>query len=382
MAARSRTAPALMQNWTAYSQRGDGGFMEMLEFALYSDADFTTYLRRPDWPIDLLTTMPSFRTSGVRFALAARVRWNLAIPEVEPGTSKTDDSAYHGGGIDDEIAALVSLLFGVRCRSGGPTRRWWSDEQGGLADPLGFPMEFDHHPPAWAAPLRGHVVLPTLASTAALTDRADLLESVGQLSEAAAIALIRAARLYSNAIWVADSDPNLAWLQLVSAIEAVAVLHAATEPPWKRVEVEWPDLWEVLQEAGQDHAERVAAELADLVQSTSRFVNFLTTFMPLPPEDRPSEALQLDWTDLTGKLRKVYRYRSRALHDGAPFPGPMCEPPIKLEDGIPVEIPPWIDSRHGLSVWQAKDVPMYLHVFEYIARHAVLAWWESVVAPR
>ena len=34
-----------------------------------------------------------------------------------------------------------------------------------------------------------------------------------------AIAIVRAARLYQQAVWVADDDPNLAFLWLVSAVE-------------------------------------------------------------------------------------------------------------------------------------------------------------------
>jgi hypothetical protein len=31
-------------------------------------------------------------------------------------------------------------------------------------------------------------------------------------------------------------------------------------------------------------------------------------------------------------------------------------------------------------VWQAKDLPMYLHIFAYMTRGALLNWWFSPTA--
>jgi hypothetical protein len=37
----------------------------------------------------------------------------------------------------------------------------------------------------------------------------------------------------------------------------------------------------------------------------------------------------------------------------------------------------------GSSVWLAKDMPMYLHLFEYVVRGALIRWWQeaSVLEP-
>ena len=34
------------------------------------------------------------------------------------------------------------------------------------------------------------------------------------------------------------------------------------------------------------------------------------------------------------------------------------------------------------SVWVAQDLPMLLHIFEYIVRKTLLKWWESMAARR
>ena len=31
------------------------------------------------------------------------------------------------------------------------------------------------------------------------------------------------------------------------------------------------------------------------------------------------------------------------------------------------------------AIWIAKSTPMLLHTFEYIARNALLKWWESML---
>jgi len=34
----------------------------------------------------------------------------------------------------------------------------------------------------------------------------------------------------------------------------------------------------------------------------------------------------------------------------------------------------------GLHIWTGDDLPMHLHMFEYIVRHSLLNWWKSSTA--
>lgn len=78
-------------------------------------------------------------------------------------------------------------------------------------------------------------------------------------------------------------------------------------------------------------------------------------------------------------LRKIYAYRSRALHSGTPFPNPMCRAPLRHRDGeIPEEIPAGLASGALGATWLAEDTPMLLHTFAHIARGALLNWWTSM----
>lgn len=67
---------------------------------------------------------------------------------------------------------------------------------------------------------------------------------------------------------------------------------------------------------------------------------------------------------------------SRALHDGTPFPDPMCGPAI--QGGRLVEKPDSIATATKNAAWRSEDLPMLLHVFEHLTRCAIVNWWRSV----
>jgi len=67
------------------------------------------------------------------------------------------------------------------------------------------------------------------------------------------------------------------------------------------------------------------------------------------------------------------------LGDGSA--APMHEPPTRIDnDAAPAEIPVGLASSMLGGVWRAEDTPMLLHMFEYIARGAVLRWWNSLTS--
>lgn len=137
----------LWRTWKVFN-RDD--IQEAAEFSFYSDTWFTNIVRESGWPIDLMPSMPDWTGGGVKFAAVARVRWS---PDASLNSSEvrltTDNRSHHGGDSGDELAALMSLALGVRCRSGGVTRRWLIGHGQPGFDPLGMPIEADHRPPPW-----------------------------------------------------------------------------------------------------------------------------------------------------------------------------------------------------------------------------------------
>jgi hypothetical protein len=253
---------------------------------------------------------------------------------------KTDDAAYHGGDLNDEIAALLSLLLGIRLMPGSITREFSHG-----FDPRGIPSNSSIIPTlvinSW------QTIIPRLQRTEEVRKLPELFETYPTLEKTDALMLVKAARHYQQAIWYADADPNLAWLTLVSAVETAA-------NHWSKIK--WV---------------------------SKKFREFVSHFLTGPPESRPSE---MGWfpfeekTKLEKALRKIYDYRSKALHEGKPFPVPMCHPPGRYggDDEI-AEVPTGQATGALGSAWRHEDTPMVLHTFEHIVRSSLTEWWRSMI---
>lgn len=295
-----------------------------------------------------------------------------------PVARETDTDRYHGGGINDEIAALVSLCLGVRMKSGF-CNRMFLDE----TDRFGRPMYL--YPEKTPALLKKseRPVLPRLSASVDLED-AHLLAKLPLLKAEASVALIRAARLYQDALWLADSETSLAWVMLVSAMETAAGhWRQERESPIEQLKL-FRDgaLYHLLRMSGGDELISEAAKLtADFTGSTKKFVDFTMNFLPEPMSERLNTTRQHSWQpeDMKKSLKKIYRWRSQALHGGTPFPDPMCRPPRMIGKEIYQERPDGIAAQTGGSFWKNEDTPMLLHAFEHIVRNCLLSWWNSML---
>ncbi|GEO92174.1 hypothetical protein [Kocuria flava] len=344
---------------------------EKHEEALYSDARFIGSKLQLG-PYTVLPTMA--RDVPMPMALIMRCeRHTSLMPElVDYRTNEllpADDSGYHGGTVSDEIAALVSLALGVRCRAGGITRVWGLRSD----DPAGEPVEFDRQYLSRPGP-PGTEILPAMNREVRFEDATETLATFPILQKKAAARLARAARLYSNALWWANEDPNFAWLQLVGAVEAIAAgQKSVSRPPVDVLADFHPNVWEALGDASTGTKEKVAKALAQQVGATRKFVDFVESHAPEAPQPRPE--YRVDWSTMRQHMTVVYRHRSRALHDGKPFPHPMLDTPTNGPDGLPSETPVGMSAAAKGGSWMAQDMPMLLHTFEYIVRGSILNWW-------
>jgi hypothetical protein len=116
---------------------------------------------------------------------------------------------------------------------------------------------------------------------------------------------------------------------------------------------------------------------------TKQFTDFCVTFIPEPPTERPVEWAQFSWDLRTYRkaIQLVYKYRSSTLHDGRPFPAPMCSPPYADPSwAAPAERNTALGMFERGSIWVAKDIPLNLHCFEYITRSTIMRWWHSLLS--
>lgn len=349
------------------------------EYRLYSDAHITGHRPSELGPYSFLNTVPiSDGPGSVNAPIVVRVSFH--IDAQQPDMTKKSETLYHGGVLIDELAALTSLCLGARMRAGGECRRFEIGK-----DPLGRPIAWNDQPKPSIRFRTNRIVLPSVVGTHSL-DQLDLLSTIPRLTSSQYVSLIRACNHYQDALWIVESEPNLAWLMLVSALETAAGEHTSSlGAADERLRYSKPEVVEVLEEAG---GSALVSKIAELIEyslgATKKFVDFSLQFLPPEPEKRPeAEWLRVDWSESFLKknvLNKVYSYRSRALHGGVPFPAPLLEAPFYLQAGsAPSEKPLTGLASHSLGgTWLPADLPINLHCFHYIVRGTLIRWWRSM----
>jgi hypothetical protein len=359
-------------NWRSF---GPGSrAIEDAEDELHSDREFVGG-PAAFGPYTLTPVMRRSPSVGEAVILREAIHTSL-IPEivVDGKLARSDSSAYHGGTMGDEIAALVSLELGVRLRYAGMRQTSgirYPDEEPRPSITFEVPRLVRPGP-------SGREILPRVMQRPASLNQLQLLTSYPRLEEGTQAELARAARAYAGAIWWANEDPNQAWLQLVTAVETAAKCRqTVSASPVELVEELWPELWTEM--ADTDDASRFAISelVAPQMKATRTFLDFVTECAPAPPDPRP-EFPELDW----GRMRKhagtIYTHRSTALHGAKPFPAPMLEFPRIEPSGAIQEAPFGLNSGALGGIWDAKQTPMLLSTFEYIARGALLHWWREM----
>lgn len=365
------TGPLGYENWRAQASGAEGG--DSAEFTFYSDSLVRAEVSDGLGPFKLLNPvggLPDQRYPGAHVVLRAQMfitdGW-----EFDPDPAKSDAPNWHGGHLDEELAALCSLSLGIRMRSGGLTRLFDG------RDPLGVPVEYAHTAPSFVSAERSPL-LPRKMQVD-LQGVLPYLPIYPQLSEDQARSLLRAARSYQMALWNTEFDPEYAWLKLVSALEAAADCWwgGGEVDPVEALKAWNPTFHEGLTEyLPDDQLYESAKTLLTVTRSTKKFLDFCRQYCPPEPEIRPDHS-QVEWGNLVDLLGVVYRHRSRSLHEARPFPGPLLGPPQGgLGGGAPLEMPIGAVAING-NTWALEDLPMYLHVFAYVAREILVRWWAS-----
>ncbi len=321
-------APFCYENWEAAA--GDTPSLVAYEYPIFSDAQIVGTADTGYGPYQLINTIAG--GDRARPALILRVEDHPVAPL--RSEKETNTGRYHGGDLADEIAALVSLCLGIRAQSGNMTRVF---EPGG--DPRGTPVAYGHRdpdpivPPPRPTPILPRELKENTHNLDALAPLADLLS----LTPLQAVELVRAARSYQEAMWIAEGAPETAWLLFISALETAANRwRSEEEDPTTRLHISLPAVESLLRKQGGDTlVAQVAELLAPFLAPTTKFTNFVLAFLPKEPMERPPAFYQLSWkkSDMKKSLSKIYKYRSDALHGGIPFPLPMCAPPPDIRWG-------------------------------------------------
>ena len=356
------------------------------EFLFYSDADL-----RGTWhefgPYDLIALNPSGpRYLGrARRVLLLRAWDHLSdAPSNQPHSIETDIESYFGGDIGDEVAALLGLALARRVRCGGRVRQGLPPLGDGRPRTLelGLASEQEHQTPMLEPPARKPMI-HWLADPVLIEDAFTLLKSYPTLDGSDATALVRAARQYVDALWLADSDPRLAWIKLVSAVEVIANRFddCREDSHLAQLKRHRKKLYNKLKDLPDGDAEIIAGEIGRLFNAERKFRSFIKRFDPGPPALRPPAGPAcFDWNSLDTAMAKLYEHRSGDLHDGIAFPAVMCEPPDEHIGNMPSERFYFLGVSTKGGRWEADDLPMHLHLFAHIAGAAIRKWWTSLAS--
>lgn len=343
------------------------------EYALYSDAALCGELSIGPYRIMLTLADVPHGVGRPAMQVVVRAREHLGEPDIgEIDWSEEDVDGYYGGDIGDEFAALLSLALGRRMRSGGVVRKAFDNDE------LGAPWEAAHRPPMLAEPVYAPM-LPKVADGADLQDAQALLTAYSMLNDQQAVAVVRAAQQYADALWWADADPRIAWIKLVSAVETAANtwLSASHPDPIVQLQRLHGRLYAELKETAPSAIPIVARRLENQLGATAKFMDFTLAFLPDPPGIRPRDS-SIDWSELEPALRIIYGHRSKDLHSGIPFPAPLCSPPNSDAGGVASEMFSALAAAGSGGVWPADRMPMHLHVFAHIAGGALRGWWQQM----
>jgi hypothetical protein len=222
-------------------------------------------------------------------------------------------------------------------------------------------------------------MLPGIAEQAQLQTAAGLVDVYSRLAATDAAVLTRAAGQYADALWWADADPRISWIKLVGALEAAANcadIAENDEDPVALLKRHRGRLYGRLRRIHIDAARITAEALAGTLNAEAKLLTFTLDYVPGPPEVRPAGA-RVDFDNLEPALRSIYEWRSRDLHDGIPFPQPLCEPPMSGTDGTYERFPLLAVQAQG-GAWPADELPMYLHTFVHIVGGALRNWWQRL----
>lgn len=344
------------------------------EFHLYSDCRFIGQI--DDGSVYcFLNMLPRITQSpSVMPSITARVRWHSNLNEMMLSGSESHTKDYHGGWYNDEIAALASLLLGVRFHASSINRTfdYYSGE-------FGQPQADHSLPPALSFKYNTPIVPSAIKNTNIAP--LELVNKIHLLTEKNFNYLIKSARSYQNALWICESSPNMGWLLLVSALECAANQWSKSNASAVvRFQQAHPSLYQQLDTDELNHLiPKIAKEFSSTFGATKKFIDFCINFYPDEPENRP-EWGRIDWKEesLREIFRKIYSYRSKALHGGQPFPEPMCSHPEKREGYAEVGLSALACSTLG-GTWLPQDVPINLNTFNIMVHSILNKWWRSLL---
>lgn len=287
----------------------------------------------------------------------------LCLKIVESKEDKRYESAkrtgfYHGGGVADELVALTSLFLRKRLQ-------------------LGSIVRIDDKPRLLSVS-QDRIDKHLITGQSDLGELPEYLSLVEGLDNKYHQNFILAVRLYHRAILLIEEEPDMAYLNLVSAIEILCRNYPIDE-------IKLSDLDEKLSKlVSSVEKEGLRGEIEQTILKNEKFTHLIARRFnkfivnhveeDFWREENKSGKGLIKKEDLPELLKRIYVQRSRTLHSGEPFPRDIFEPPFILFWETPMmesEIDPSESVSAGERKWEPKDFIPYPHFFERLVNHVL-----------
>lgn len=201
----------------------------------------------------------------------------------------------------------------------------------------------------------------------------EMFELIENLNPDCQKRFINAASFYHRALLTIEEEPDMAYLHLVTSIEALSSAEGI-KYKYKSVKDYDEDLYGVL-ESMDDY--QLKEEIENIIlkkilkkeNPTQKFVKFIYNHVEKDFWDDSTNIYKIKFDELERTLKNIYNKRSRALHDGEPFPVNIFYPPLFSNADVPR-----FGLRSGEKRWSTKDVIPYPHFFERLVNHVLLTY--------
>lgn len=256
------------------------------------------------------------------------------------------DGYYHGGGIADELISLISLALG----------RWME---------LGSSVRFNNQPQRETTD-KSALSLPFRENQVNLGDASEFLELLSKMPEPQHQSFILAARLYHLSISLIESQPDIAYINLVSCIESL-LSDTIVESKIESFDSKLASL--ITQISDLKLREEIENRILKREKFIKRrFIKFMTVYSKdfWQSENRP-EFGRIEENDFPRLLGLIYDARSSFLHTGKPFPAFALKPSkneLEFGEGIIMQ------GRR----WDRKDFLPNVTFFAKITGEALRAY--------
>ena len=294
----------------------------------------------------------SIKKEGEQKKLCLQIQEKEFSQNDKPWESANKHGYYHGGGIPDELIALASLFLRRRFKLGPMVRM---DDK-----PIYIPIE------------KKGIDIQLIQGKSNLAELINCLKLVEGLNPKYHLKFILAVKLYHLALQMIEEHPDMAYLNLISAIEVLCRETKINKPNLKEYDKNLALL--VNRISDKQLRNKISnAILNKPAYISSKFIRFIVKHTEKSFWDYEKRPLQgkINSEELEKLLERIYDQRSRTIHNGEPFPIYIFNPPIMGSEKLL-----GLGVIFGDKKWEEKDFIPNLHFFERLIRHVLINFLE------